>query len=88
MTPALKKWDDTYLGLLLTTKSILGILCLFLCFSDGFELSRKGLALALSEIYFGLLLIDLDGPGLQLLLLDLDLVVKRTGFVCQGCLQP
>ena len=64
-------------------KLSLGIFCLFFGFSDGLEFSRKGFALALSEVYSGLLLINLDGPGLQLLLLDLDLVVERTGFVCQ-----
>ena len=81
LTP--KDQDGADLGFLLALKSILGILRLFLSFSNGFELSRKGFALALGEVYFRLLLIDLDGPGLQLLLLDLDLVMERTGLVCQ-----
>ena len=82
--PPRKKRDNAHLGLLLPLKLSLGILRLFLGFSDDLKLSREGFALALSEVYIGLLLIDLDGPGLQLLLLDLDLVVERTGFVCKG----
>ena len=67
MAPTLKERGGTNLGFLLALKSTLGILRLFLGFSNGFELSRKGFALALGEIYFCLFLIDLDGPGLQLL---------------------
>jgi len=82
--PHTEKRDNAHLGLLLALKLSLGILRLFLGFSDGLELPREGFALARSEVYIGLLLIDLDGPGLQFLLLDLDLVVERTGFVCKG----
>lgn len=83
-TARTKRRDNAYLGLLLALKLSFGILRFFLGFFNDLELSRKGLALALSEVYGGLLLVDLDGPGLQLLLLDLDLVVERTGFVYQG----
>ena len=83
LCPPRRKRDNTHLGLLLPLKLSLGILRLFLGFSDDLKPSREGFALALSEVYIGLLLVDLDSPGLQLLLLDLDLVVERTGFVCQ-----
>ena len=82
MSPTEKR-DNTYLNLLLPLKLNLGILRLFFGFSNNLEFSREGFALALSEVYSGLLLVNLDGPGLQLLLLDLDLIVERTGFVCQ-----
>ena len=65
-------------------KSGLGVLRLFLGLPDNLELPCKGFTLALGEVDSGLLLINLDGPWLQFLLLDLDLVVEGTGFVCEG----
>ena len=82
-----EKCDDVHLVLLLTLESILGIRRLFLGFSNSFELSRKGFALASGEVYFSLLLINLGVPWLQFLLFDFDLVVERAGFVCRRCFQ-
>ena len=62
--PKLERWDNAYLGLFFTLKSSLGVLRLFLGLSNSLKPSRKGFALALSEVYRGLLLINLDGPGL------------------------
>ena len=76
-----EKCGGTHFSLLLTLKPGLGVLRLFLGFSNSLELSREGFALAPSKVYCGLFLIALDCPGLQLLLFDLDLIVKGTSFV-------
>ena len=73
----------TYLRLMLfpqLTKSFLGLLRRLL---QLLSFLRKAIPLARRDVDLSLLLVDLVGPRLELLLLDLDLVMENLRPICR-----